>query len=1036
MNSIINKRLLYKIDNEKFRLKTYLVTLLVLISFFETNANSMSSNTMTTNFEEAQQSGIKGVVTDKDGIPLPGVSIIIKGTSKGTTTGFDGNFTIAVSKGETLVFSFMGMLTKEVLIENQTVLNTILEEDSSVLDEIVIVGYGKQRKLDVTGSVSTISSEEITRAPSPNLANSLAGKLTGVIATQRSGQPGFDSPSFLIRGQSTYGNNAPLVLVDGIVRSFSRVNPNEIESVSVLKDAASTAVYGARAANGVILITTKRGKSGVSSFDYTSSYSWQKPTFRPDYMNSGEYAEYINIARVNDGDTPKYTDSEVDAFKNGTGTNTDWWDETVNGRGITEQHNLSVSGGNDKTRYFLSFGYLNQDGLLKTSNFNSYNLRSNIDSQLTENLSISVDLAGRKESRLQSALGSGTVFLHIDQALPTYPAYFPEIADGALGWNGLNGSPIGDSDFSGKDKRVNNIFQSSFQLKYDFKSIKGLSATGRFSYDYSAGADKKFTTPHTHYTQDPISGDFTANESRSTIDLNESRSQYSQSTLQFRLNYETSWKDHKLSALALVEQTEVETDKLSGFRDGFISPSIDQMFAGSTDNINNNGSANVTARRGYVGRLDYSYAGKYLLQANARYDGSFNFHKDNRWGLFSAFSAGWIISKEDFLSDVSFIDNLKLRASWGQVGNDRVAQYQYLSGFSFSGGYVVGGGFQTGINDNKPPNPNITWETATTTNLGLDFSLFGGQIRGEFDYFKKRTKDILRPNTAATPSTFGSTLPDENFAIVDNKGFELVLGHRNSIGDFRYNFNFNGTFVTSEIVDIREPEDVEDRIRQSGRPFGQRYGLVSLGIFQSQSEIDNWAEQDGNSNNSLQPGDLKYSDINNDGVVDGFDRTHIGRSETPELIYGLNAGASYKGFELNVMFQGASRFQRYVLADPFGLESNTERVLIDSWSPDNMDAAYPRLSVGGTNNNHNQSSDFWLKDASYLRLKNIEIAYTLPEIKSLKEMGVSNLRLYLSGTNLLTFSKIKNRDPEGPSGSRGSFYPQTKSYLLGVNVQF
>jgi len=982
---------------------------------------------------EVEQKTIKGTVVDETGQPLPGASVVVKGSTSGTTTDFDGNFSLNIIENTaTLVVSYVGFVSQEVAINSQSVVHVKMKPSAASLEEIVIVGYGKQRKIDVTGSVSSISSEEISRAPTSNLANSLSGKLTGVIATQRSGQPGFDNPTFLIRGQSTFGNNSPLILVDGIVRSFSRVNPNEIATVTVLKDAASTAVFGARAANGVILITTKRGVSGQASFDYTTSYSWQKPTMRPEYMNSGEFAKYINIARANSGDNPKYTPEEVTAFENGTAPNTDWWAETTSGSAITEQHNFSVNGGTEKTKYFLSFGYLNQDGLLKSSNFNTYNIRSNIDTQLTESLKFSVDLAGRKETRYQSAVGTTSVLQRIDQSLPTHAAYFDEIEKGALGWNGLNGSPIGDSDFSGTDKRVNNIFQSNFELTYDFKKIKGLSASGKYSFDYTAGANKNFLIPHNYY----LSATAPPSPSRTNIELTERRTQYSQETMQFRLNYLTEWQLHKLSVLALVEQTETNTDNISAYRDGFISPSINQLFAGSPDKINNNGSANVSARRGYVGRLNYSYDDKYMFQVNARYDGSFNFPSNKRWGLFPALSAGWVVSKENFLKDSELVNNLKLRVSWGQVGNDRIPQYQYLSGFQFNSGYVVGGSYQAGIFDPRPANPLITWETATTTNIGFEYGLFNGMLTGEVDYFRKRTKDILRGNTAATPGTFGSNLPDENFAVVDNQGVEFVIKHTKRLGEFKYSFGFNGTYATSEIIDIREPIGVEDRIRRTGRPFGQQYGYTAIGLFQSQAEIDGWAIQDGNSNNSLQPGDIKYKDINEDGKVDGFDISHIGKSETPEFIYGFNTAVEYKGFELNVFFQGATGFQREVIAQPFELETNSERVLIDSWSPTNTNAEYPRLSVGSTTNNQNRKSTFWLKDASYLRLKNIELAYSLPEIQAVKDLGITNLRLYVSGSNLLTFSKIKNRDPEGPSGIRGSFYPQTKSYLLGLSVKF
>ncbi len=1000
--------------------------------------------------EKKVQFQVKGIVTDDKGVPLPGASIIEKGTTNGTSTDFDGAYTLNVlDENASLVISYIGYITKEIPVQGNTELNIQLEEDAAQLNEVVVIGYGTQRKIDVTGSVSAISTEDLNRAPAANLSNSLSGRLTGVISTQLSGQPGFDNPIFSIRGESTFGNNQPLILVDGIVRSFSRVNPNEIESVTVLKDAASTAVYGARAANGVILITTKRGADSGVSFDYSSSVSFETPTIRPEFMNSAEYAQYYNEGQINGGGTAQFTDAEIEAFRNGSAPNTDWWAETVKKQAITQRHDLSASGGNENTKYFLSFGYLDQGGLLESSSFNSYNIRSNIDTKLTDNLSLSIDLAARKEIIRQTARAGGAqaAFVSIDQSAPTFaPYYILENGTRVLGFNGVNGSPIGRANFSGTDKRTNNIFQSSFDLTYKFSKIEGLSASARYAYDYTAGARKNFQLPHDYY----LSATTPPESSLGNIILDEFRTNYNQETKQFRLNYINAWGDHNISALALVEEIEVNRDNIRASRDGFISSSIDQLFAGSTSNINNNGSASVTSRRGYVGRVNYNFADKYLFQVNARYDGSFNFPSNKRWGFFPAFSAGWVISNERFMESLSFIDNLKLRGSWGQVGNDRVAQYQFLSAFEFNGGYVVGGSFQSGINDSSPANPNITWETATTTNLGFEFRLAKGKFFGEFDYFMKTTEDILLPNEAATPDTFGSTLPDENFGIVDNKGFEFLIGHKNNIGDdFSYSLSFNGTYSKSKVIEIREPAGVNDEIKRTGKPLYQVFGYVAEGLFQTQSEVDAWADQDGNSNASLQPGDIKYRDLNDDGVINGDDRTHIGKSVIPEFVYGFNFGASYKGFDLNVFFQGASGFQRKISPIPFELDSNSERVLVDSWSPTNTGAAYPRLSIGANSNNHNPESSFWLKDASYLRLKNVELAYSLSQdVINKLGVGITGLRIYASGSNLLTFSKIDGRDPEGAAsrtrtgngtlaeGNRASFYPQTKSILFGINVKF
>ncbi|WP_242204245.1 SusC/RagA family TonB-linked outer membrane protein [Aestuariivivens insulae] len=989
-----------------------------------------------------QQVSINGTIADLNGQPLPGANILEKGTTNGTQSDFDGAFSLTVAnKNAILVVSYIGYATKEITVGEQTNIAIVLEEDAAGLDEVVVVGYGTQRKIDVTGSVSSIKTEELNRAPAPNLANSLAGKLTGVVTTQVSGQPGFDNPTFLIRGQSTFGNNSPLIVVDGIVRggSLSRINPNEIESLTILKDAASTAVYGARAANGVVLITTKRGATGKASFEYTSSYSFEKPTVRPRFMNAGEYAENINIARANDGNTePKYTEAEVAAFKNGTLPSTDWWNETTQKHAITERHDLSASGGSEKTKYFFSVGYLNQEGLLKSSGYTSYSIRSNFDAQLAENLKLSVNLAGRKQTIKQTGAGddkngAAVVFNRIDQSLPTYPAYIYGVEpERVLGFNGLGGNPIGDANYSGTDKRLAHIFQSTFELNYLVKQIEGLSLTARYAYDYALDAQSKFSTTYRFYNMETnsfIVDDINRN-------LTEVRKQSMQEVASFQVNYAKAFGDHKLSVLGVVEKANNYNDNLNGYRDGFATSVLQQLGAGATDNLNNGGSASQSGRLGYVGRVDYSFADKYLLQANARYDGSYNFHPDRRWGFFPAFSAGWVISKEDFLNDSNVVNLLKLRGSWGQVGNDRIPTYEYLATFKYNGGYVINGEYQVGLFDQKTANEDVTWETATSYNIGLEFDLLNHAFYGEVDYFHKRTEDILLPNEAEVPDSFGSDLPNENFGIVENHGVEFSLGHRNTVGDFSYNIDLNGTFAKSEVIEMREPEGVLPWQRQTGRSFGQHRGFTALGIFQTQEEIDSWSvDQDGQSNATLQPGDVKYKDLDDDGVLNDNDKGVIGKGWIPEFIYGANLGASYKNFELNVFFQGATNLERNVMNIPFELETNSESVLIDSWSPTNTDAAYPRLSVGSDANNHKDST-FWLKDATYLRLKNIELAYTLSGLNGLEQIGVDHVRLFVSGSNLLTWSKIDNRDPEGPSGIRGAFYPQMKSVLFGLNVKF
>ncbi|MEQ8472579.1 MAG: TonB-dependent receptor [Marinoscillum sp.] len=991
------------------------------------------------------QHTVSGTITDEAGEPLPGVTIQIKGTTQGTITDFNGKFSLELPSQESiLIISFVGYLSQEVVVGNQSALYISLLPDVKSLEEVVVVGYGTQKKLDVTGSVSSIKSQDIARSPAPNLANSLSGRLTGVITTQVSGEPGQDEGgAFLIRGQSTFGDNSPLILVDGIERPFRRVNPNEIESITVLKDAASTAIYGSRAANGVILITTKRGSAGKATITYGTSISFDSPTVRPEFMNAGEYAENLNIARENIGDNPRYTDEQVEAFKNGTAPNTDWWSEIVNKNGITKKHDISVSGGNNKTKHFTSFGYLNQQGLLELSSFKSYSLRSNIDNDVSSNLKVSLDLSARKTEKTQPPSGSANVLLRVDQSKPTYQAYFPELGDNVLGWNGQAGNGIGMANESGYRKDDNDAFQGTLTTTLNVPFVKGLSLIGRASFDYYVDAYKKLTKPYTYYSQDEITGEFTKFQSTPKTDLTQQKGQSQTSTLQFRTLYNNTWGKHTVSALGLVERIDVASDYLNAYREGFVSPQLDQLFAGSTTNLNNGGAAQESARIGYVGRINYNYDDRYLLQVNARYDGSFNFPKGKRYGFFPAFSAGWLISEESFMTNVSILTNLKLRASWGQVGNDRIVDangnplyFNYLSNFGFNGGHVVGGNYQTGVAVSSPANPDVTWETATSFNLGLDFGLLEQKLSGEIDYFKKRTKDILRPNTGSIPETFGSTLPFENIGVVDNQGIEIALKYRNFIGDLNYTIGGNATYAKNEVISFGEPKDVEDRIRKTGRPLNQYYGYISEGLFQSQEEINGWADQDGTGNQSIAPGDIKYRDINDDGVVNSYDITRIGKSDIPELVYGFTMGANYKGFDLNIFFQGASGFQRNVVVVPFELETNSERVLIDSWSPDNTDAEYPRLTAGGLTNNNGRSSTFWLKNATYLRLKNVELAYTLQDLKILNDIGLESARLFISATNFLTFSQIENRDPEVNSGIRGASYPNVKSFIMGLNINF
>lgn len=983
---------------------------------------------------------LSGTVTEESGQPIPGVSITIKNSTKGTTTDAEGRYSLSVAgKDEVLVFSFLGYEKQEIIVGDNKVIDVRLKSDLKNLEEVVVVGYGTQKKVDVTGSVSTVKGEVLTKAPNPNLANSLTGKMTGVITTQQSGKPGFDDPTFLIRGKSTFGDNGALVLVDGIERSFSRLDPNEIESVTVLKDAASAAVYGARAANGVVLITTKRGKEGKTKLNYTGSVGFQMPTLKPRLMDAYDYATYLNMAKVNLGENPRFTQDEISKYKDGTSPSTDWWSEVLKKRAAIQQHNLTLSGGKSEgTKYFISLGLLDQGGLYDLSSFKKYNIRANIDNQVTKSLRVSLDIGGRYENLSQSAIGDG-LFSTVVFSKPTERPYTPdEIAVGGLGSNGQNASPIGQAKYAGYSRTNNNVFQGTLQAHYDAPFIKGLSANLRYSYDRFFSDAKTFNKTYTYYTYDRAIDRYNEFQSGGGTNLSQGTAQDARVTLQTSLNYEKALGSHNLSALFLYEQSTYNYENLQASRVLYISQSIDQLFAGPELNQRNNGSASQTARRGYVGRVNYNYDERYLLQANFRYDGSFNFPNDKRWGLFPAVSAGWRISEEQFMKGNHFINNLKLRASYGQFGNDRVAAFQYLTGFRFGTGSVIGGSYQSGIADIGIPNPNITWETATNTDVALEFGILNGKISGEVNYFYKRTKDILLPRNASVPTTFGATLPYENIGIVDNKGIEASLRYQDQVGKLKLLVDGNITLVKSKVIYMDEPADVEDRIKRTGQSFDQFFALEAAGLFQSQEEINSWAVQDGNGNKSIKTGDIKYVDINNDNIIDGKDIHKVGKSDIPQLVFGFNLSASYSGFELTANFQGATGFQQFLRYDPFNLESNALSMFKDSWTEENPNARFPRLYAGMKQNNR-ETSSFWLYNASYMKLRNLELAYIFRKPNVLGKVGIGNLRLFVSGNNLLTFSKMKDFDPETPNISPGTnayYYPQMKTYNAGLSVEF
>ena len=996
---------------------------------------------------------VRGKISNETGVPLSGATITEKGTTNGTSSNATGNFTIQVADAKAvLVISYVGYKSMEVSTggKNDLTINLSLLNES--LNDIVVVGYGSRKKTNYTGAVSTVATKEIVAAPVADISNALTGRLSGLIAVQRNGEPGRDGSSLLIRGISTTGNNSPLVVIDGIPRGdFNQLDPNEVETITLLKDPASAAVFGVRGANGVILITTKRGKAGKSSLSLSVRSDWQKPTILPEYMDSYNYAKLLNEGYINVGEAPKFTQAELDAYKNGTDRdaypNTDWIKATLKDYAPQQQYNLSLSGGTEKTRYFISLGHVNQKGLYSNSGFERYNFRSNIDVDATATTRISFDVSGRMENRNAPSEDANQLLYYALYAPPIFPAVFSNGLPGAF----PSGRNPGERAKNGGYNRNNtNTLLSNLTITQQLPFVKGLSVKGIVAYDRSFTSNKTWRTPYKVYTYNattkeyiPINGD-----GINSISLSERFEQGSSLTMEAHLNYQRTFGKHEVSGLFLYTQNEGSFNYLGGRRSDFISSAIDQIFAGATPNQTTDGRANTSGRKGYVGRVNYAFANKYLLEASFRYDGSFNFAPGKKWGFFPSVSAGWKISEEEFFkSSIQAVDYLKIRGSYGKLGNDQIGAYRYLSNFAFQNGYPFGGAgsvvINQGLSSTGIPDPNTTWETAKSVNIGFDGSMWNRKLTVEFDWFQKRTTGILGGRLLSIPATFGEILPQENLNIVDNRGIEFSLGYENKISnDVNYFIKGNFTYAHNKIIFQDEPTTVNPNQKTTGRSINQYFGYQAIGFFNSQAEID----KAPTTPNTVKPGDIRYADINGDGKIDDNDVTPIGSTPIPQIIYGISGGFSYKSFDVNFLFQGATKVSAYLtgeLAWPFynGAKSLVEQA--DYWTPQNTGAKYPRITKNPTANNTLQSS-FWLKDASYLRLKNLQVGYNLSK-NALAKLKMSGVRVFVSGQNLLTFSKLSVTDPEGPgdsgtgfngNSSRGWFYPQQKVFAVGVNVTF
>ena len=998
---------------------------------------------------------IKGVVVDQEsGETLPGVNVIVEGTKSGTISDNKGNFTVKVSSDKSVLkFSYIGYVTQGVKVGSQTNLRIAMVSDAQNMQEIVVVGYGSQKKVSVTGAISTVKATEILKSPSANVTNALIGRTTGLVAVQRSGEPGRDNADIYIRGVASFtGNNSPIVIVDGIERSFSTIDPNEIESFSILKDASATAVYGIRGANGVILVTTKTGVVGKPEITFTVNSAWQNPIRLPELLDAGDWATARNEGSDNSGGLiPRaFTDKDIELYRNGKDPvfhpNIDWYDFMLKKYAPQQQYNVNVRGGTKDTKYFVSLGMLNQDGAYKLGdyfkdfsanpNYKRYNVRANLDFNISKNLSTSVKFSTQIAQSNYGNSATNTLFSTIYSANPimssvVYQGKLVGATEG-LGWSISNTPPVQMLGYGYDNNYESNMnIDFSSKLKLD-DLVKGLSVSAKISYDnyYKQDVFRKKQVPFWNLKRNPAATNF--NDSIVPIPVvssyegpvgssSESFSKNRKIYAEGSMNYNREFSGHAVSGLVLAYAS--------------------RYYSGSNELPFN--------YLGLVSRVTYSYRSKYFAEANMGYNGSEQFAKGKQFGFMPSFSLGYLISEEKFFPKNNYLSFLKLRGSYGKVGNDKVggSRFLYLSS-DWKGGssYYLGGLSnlkQDGLIEGSLGNENVTWEVATKMNAAADLKFYKDKISFTVELFKEQRNNIL--TSFNIPTTFGNTgiVSKYNIGVTENKGYELELNYRDKLPStgIEFWFNANYSFARNRLIYRDESPQPYPGMMQTGKRINEPIGLLADGLYNTQEEIDDpnrpksaWESP----TNPLQPGDIRYIDVNKDGVINDFDRTSIGNPNMPEIIYGTTLGIQWRGIELSVLFQGAGNTNTYVQINPFnsGMTqalSNTK----ESWTKERYESGAtitrPRLMLFPAGNNY-QYSSFYMEDASYIRLKNLELAYTINS-KLLKRINVNYVRIFVNGVNLMTWTKLRYFDPETASNS-GQTYPMSRVFNVGANIKF
>jgi len=1004
---------------------------------------------------DAQQRITGKVVADDS--PLAGATIQVKGSTVSTVSKADGTFAINAPAKSTLVISYIGFAQKEVKVGNSSFVNVELERSDKELGQVVVVGYGTQKKTTLTGSVSTVSGTEVAKSPSPNVTSSLEGRLAGLIVNQRSGVPGQDNPDILIRGigsvpppGASFGDllalNAPLVIIDGVPRGtdeLSHLNPEDIASFSVLKD-GSAAIYGARAANGVILVTTKNGTRGKAEFSLSYNYANNRPTKIPDMMDAALYAQVYNegvfyrSGRDSATFTPQYTADQIQKMKDGSdpilNPNTDWVGLTLHDSYV-KNLNFQVNGGSDKVRYLLSFGSLQQNGNFygNTMLYKQYNWRTKVDIDLLKNLTVGANLSGTmKNEHYPGGTGANIDWPSLLGANPTVIGKYP---NGLIGPGRLNQNTLLD-DQRGFNNISDNPLFSTFTASYKVPFIEGLKLDASFNYDLRNQTNKTWAIPYYYYEYNTVTGNYDKHENPSLLNaqLSDRYDKWTTMLTNFRISYDKTFQNnHHVALMVGWEQEQDNWSYVSGFRRNFLSPAIPQLNVGSSaaEDQGVGGSANLTADNTYFGRLNYDYKSKYLFELLGRYDGSEIFPSNKRYGFFPGVSVGWRLSQEKFIQEaLPFVNELKLRASYGELGNNRVGSYNYLQSYFIGQNYVFGTTDAPGIYSSLLANPDITWERAKKTDFGLDAQLWNGKLGIDFTYWLQKRDNILYRRQLSVPAIFGfPTLPYENLGKVNSHGLELVLTNKGRIGKATYNLSGNVSYNISKAVFLDEVPPSEPYQKLTGMPVFTGLYYKADGIFHNQAELDKYPHD-----HNTQIGDIRVVDLNGDGKINASDRYRVPYTTIPKYVFGLNSNFQFKNFDLNIFFQGQAGVRNYDgQAGTIGGTDFTNGLVwraTDRWSPTNPNGTMPRADAYQPG-----ATTFFLFDASFVRLKTVELGYSIPTSLLSKTNVLKSLRVYVSAFNLLTWAaQVKFADPEFNGGFFN--YPPSRVLNFGVSLKF